>query len=87
MNEHSASRHLDVLREEAPHLVDETAPAGRRVRDAAAALKQAIDNGRVEHEENGSLSEATWNLLDLLNDQLIERLGELEQAERRAGRR
>jgi hypothetical protein len=87
VNDHSASRRVDILREEAPHLLLRLTSAPARVEDARAALKAALANARVEHTETGTLDESTWNLLDLLAEQLGDRFGELEAAERKAGLR
>jgi hypothetical protein len=87
VSDHSASRHVDVLRRDAPHLIANLTGAPARAREAGLALKAAIANARVELDDRGTLDESTWNLLDLLSEQLVDRLGELEAAERKAGLR
>lgn len=56
--------------------------AHTRAKDAAEAVRAAIANARVELTEPRLLAIETWNLLDVLTDQLIARLGELERIER-----
>lgn len=56
--------------------------AHTRAKEAGDALEAAIANARVELAEPRLLAIETWNLLDVLTDQLIARLGELERIER-----
>lgn len=61
------------------------ARTAERARDAGAALRAAVSGARVELADRGTLDESTWNVLDLLTDQLLDRLDEHERAERLAG--
>lgn len=88
--EHSASRRVDVLAQEAPHLI--AAPIAfeaskRLVRETAGTLQLAITTGRRELAELGGVSEDVWTTIEELADQLTWRLGELERAERLVGLR
>lgn len=55
-----------------------------RVRTAAKALTLTAHSGRVELRTAGQVRPGTWDLADHLGLELERRLGELEQAERRA---
>lgn len=88
--EHSASRRVDVLAQEAPHLI--AAPIAfdaskRLARETAGTLQLAIATGRRELQERGAVSDDVWSTIEELADQLTWRLGELERAERAAGLR
>lgn len=88
--EHSASRRVDVLAQEAPHLI--AAPIAfdaskRLARETAGTLQLAIATGRRELQERGAVSDDAWSTIEELADQLTWRLGELERAERLAGLR
>lgn len=88
--DHSASRRLDVLQREAPHLIAApiTFEASKRlVRSTAGTLKLAIATGRRELGERGGVSEDVWTTIETLADELTWRLGELERAERALGLR
>lgn len=61
--------------------------ASLHVQDAGVALRAAIGTARVELDDQSLLSEETWNLLDVLTDQLEARFGELERIERAEGLR
>ena len=88
--DHSASRRVDVLAQEAPHLIAApiTFEASKRLaRETAGTLQLAIATGRRELAERGAVSEDVWSTIEELADQLTWRLGELERAERSAGLR
>lgn len=56
-----------------------------RVRSASASLTAAIANARIELRATGETADQTWELLELLADQLTEALADLERRERHAG--
>lgn len=83
--EHSASRRLDVLEADAPHLIARPGQAAARVHSSAGTLRMAIATGRREHAETGTVREELWELMYRLAGELGERLGELEREQRHAG--
>jgi hypothetical protein len=61
--------------------------ARERFRAAADSLRLGVISGRAELREAGQVSAEAWELAERLADELEQRLGELEDAERRAGLR
>jgi hypothetical protein len=88
--EHSASRRVDVLMQEAPHLIAaplDLAAARRLVSTTGRTLQLAIATGRRELDARGAVSGEVWSTIEDLGEELERQLGELERAERLAGRR
>lgn len=86
-DDHSASRHVDVLEAEAPHLIAHPGEAAARTQRGAGTLRLAIATARREHRETGDVREELWILMDWLAHELGEALGALEIERRQDGSR
>jgi hypothetical protein len=82
-DDHSASRRLDVLELEAPHLIAEPTRTARSVRELATMLRATVASMRRLHAADSTIIEELWELADRTAGELAERLGELEREERR----